>query len=396
MIYLDFSATSPLLPCAKSAILKVMELSETSKIGNPSSLHSPGSLSRNILENARKTIAKKLNARTTEIIFTSGGSEANNTVINIFRNSTILASRIEHPSVLKPTEKLGNPCIKIPVSKEGFIDKSFLKNKLETFLQENPKEKILISVMMANNEIGTLEPIKALSKTVEEYRNKGLKNLFLHTDATQAFGKINIDVKKLKIDYMTISAHKIGGPVGIGALFLRSGTPFAPLILGGSQENNRRAGTSNALLAEGFRSAVQYTIDIESEKLFKEKITPLKDFLAKNIKKQIPSSILLTPNKSLPNILSFSFPAAEGESTQLYLDLENIAVSTGSACASGDLEPSHVIMATHNDAEIAHNSVRFSLGLDTQKSDIDILLDKLPPIINRLQKISTIKTKDVK
>ncbi|MBQ7802466.1 cysteine desulfurase [Candidatus Saccharibacteria bacterium] len=389
MIYFDSSATNPLLPEVRDEMLQVMNLSVEKELGNPSSLHSSGSLGRDLLDSARASVANLIDARKSELIFTSGGSESNNTVLRTFENSPILVSKIEHPSVLSPAEEFGNPCIKIPVDKAGVIGLNFLHEKLESLLKENPKQKVLVSVMLANNGIGTLEPIREIADLVKGFRKEGFRNLFLHSDATQAVGKIPVSVKDLGVDYLTFSSHKLGGPVGIGALFVRTGAPFRPLIFGGAQENKRRAGTSNAVLASGFRVAAENARKTPEKYKTVEK---LRDYLATEIEKRIPTARRVTPLKnSLPNILNVSFPAAEGESTQLYLDLEKIAVSTGSACASGDLEPSHVLMALFGDAEVAHNSVRFSLNLSSTKAEVDELLEKLPPIIDRLQKISTIK-----
>ena len=389
MIYFDSSATNPMLPEVRDAMLRVMNLSVEKTLGNPSSLHSAGSLGRDILDSARKSVGSLIRAQKSEIIFTSGGSESNNTVLRTFENCPILVSKIEHPSVLSPAEEFGDPCLKIPVGIDGVVDLDFIKEKLSSLTSKNPKQKILISVMLANNEIGTIEPIQKISELIREFKEKGVRNIYLHTDATQAVGKIPVSVKDLGVDYLTFSSHKLGGPVGIGALYVRTGAPFRPLIFGGAQENKRRAGTSNAVLAEGFRVAA------EKAKLtpepYAKNVRKVRDCLASGILETVPSAILITPvENSLPNVLNISFPAAEGESTQLYLDLDGIAVSTGSACASGDLEPSHVLMALFNDAEIAHDSVRFSLNLNSTLEEADMVIEKLPDIIARLQDMSTL------
>lgn len=441
MIYLDFAATSPLLPEARDAMLETMNLSVSGRLGNPSSLHSAGALGRDILESARRSVGTLLHATPQEIIFTSGGTESNNSVLHTFSNSPILVSKIEHPSVLRPAESYGAPCIKIPVDEQGIIDLDFLESTLVS-LREKSSRRILVSVMLANNEIGTIEPIEAVSKIIKRF-----KKVYLHVDATQALGKIPVNIETLGVDYLTASGHKLGGPVGIGILFVHAGAPFTPLLLGGSQELHRRAGTSNAVLAAGLKAAVDFTLNHDVISAYATKIKPLRDYLAKGLlnnnhergenrseratkfendkhergeicssrasggygrgvrclspvttgaKDTVPAEQARPQANCLPHLLTVSFPACEGESTQLYLDLEQIFVSTGSACASGDLTPSHVITAlskTPNDPaqiELAHNSIRFSLGLTTKKSDIDLLLKKLPPIIEKLQNLSTL------
>ena len=246
--------------------------------------------------------------------------------------------------------------------------------------------------MLANNEIGTINDIRKLAREAHE-----LGALF-HTDATQALGKIPIDVKALNVDYMTLSSHKIGGPVGIGALYIKKDSPFKPLIIGGHQEKSRRAGTYQTINIAGFGAAAKYTREYALPKIFKEQIKPLRDQLAKEILENVPFSSINTPlNNSLPHLLNCSFEAAEGESIQLYLDAEGeIITSTGSACAAGDGKPSHVIMATKGDAEIAHSSVRFSFGIDSTKKDVEIVMQYLPGIVKRLQGISTLKAGKIK
>ena len=387
MVYLDYSATSPLIPEAKAAMLDAMEL-----IGNPSSLHTPGHLAMNAIEEAREEIAKLINANPEEIIFTSGGSESNNTITNIFANDSVAISAIEHPSLLE-SAKLRCKTTILPVDSTGRVE-----------LKEARRIKpvvSLVSIMLANNEIGTINDIKSLAKEAHK-----MSALF-HTDATQALGKIKIDVKDLDIDYMTLSAHKIGGPIGIGALYVKKGSPFKPLIIGGHQESGRRAGTYQTVNIVGFGAAAKYARQNDLVKLYSEKIRPLQYELAKRILKEVPFASINTPlnlknlnsnsNITLPNILNCSFEAAEGESIQLYLDAEgDIIASTGSACASGDGKPSHVIMATKDDAEIAHSSVRFSFGPHTTKKDIDHVMKYLPNIVNRLQQISTLKAGKIK
>ncbi len=398
MIYFDASATAPLLPEAKEAMVNLMDLSISGKLGNASSLHSAGSRAKEELIGARTEIAKLIGVPPLELILTSSGSESNNTVLHTFEHCPVFVSAIEHPSVLHPAEEYGDPCVKIPVNKQGIINLDYLNSKLAEIAKANPKQKILVSIMLANNEIGTIEPIKKIAILINKLRRQDYKNIYLHTDATQAIGKIPVNAKDLMVDYLTFTAHKLGGPVGIAALYARAGAPFKPLILGGAQENKRRAGTSNVILAAGFAAAAKYCNEHKTwEKYLK--IKGLRNYLAERTLQKIPSAKIITPlsnqpsehKKSvLPNILNVSFPAAEGESTQLYLDLNGIEVSTGSACASGNLEPSHVLMAMFHDAEIAHGSVRFSLPLAATKQQIDELLDKLPRIITKIQDLSTL------
>lgn len=355
---------------------------------NPSALHTPGHLAMNQIEAARAEIAKLINAEPEEIIFTSGGTESNNTVINIFSGQPVLISSIEHPSIIEPAKALTSVNF-IPVNKQGIIDyKAFTKLLVE-------KKTALVSIMLANNEIGTIE--HDLKNFVDLAHQHGA---LFHTDATQALGKIPIDVKSLGADYMTLSSHKIGGPVGIGVLYVKKNSPFRALMLGGHQEKGRRAGTYQTVNISGFGAAAKYANKHQTWKTYEQTIRPLRDRLAAEILEKVPHSSINTPldkTLSLPHILNCSFEAAEGESIQLYLDAEGgIIVSTGSACASGDGKPSHVLMAIKNDAEVAHSSIRFSLGLFTTSSDIDHIMKYLPNIVKRLQGISTIQLKKQK
>lgn len=374
MLYLDHSATSLLLKEARRAMQQAMD----HLFGNPSALHTPGHLAKNAIEIARSYIATSINAEPHEIIFTSGGSESNNTVINIFRGQTTAISNIEHPSLLEPATEHTN-CQLLPVDQIGQLKD----------LSALPKHTKLLSVMLANNEVGTINDIKYLNLSAKTL-NPELK---FHTDATQAYGKIPIDVKQLGVDYLTIVSHKIGGPAGIGALYVKNGAPFKPFIVGGHQEKGRRAGTYAIIDIAGFGAAAKYLIDHNTPALYQQKVRPLRNFLAEKILQEIPhAQVNHNLDTSLPNLLNVSFAGAEGESIQLYLDAINqIIVSTGSACASGDGSPSHVLMALYHDAEVAHGSIRFSLSPTTTKQDVLDVVSALKPIIFRLQNISTIK-----
>ncbi len=355
MTYLDYAATSPLLPEA----IMAMHEAEQKYFANASALHTPGHLAMNKIEETRELLASLINANPDEIIFTSGASESNNTVIRTFENHEINTSPLEHHSIIESARVLRG--------------------------REKPA---LYSYMLANNEIGDFLPLDEIVKQAHA------EGSFVHSDLTQILGKMPVDVKQLDIDYATFSAHKIGGPIGVGALYVRNGVPFKPLIIGGNQENHRRGSTYNTVGIIGFGAALKYAIEHKTWEIYDTKVRALRDELARRILAEIPGSSLNTElDNSLPNILNTSFEAAEGESIQLYLDAEGIIVSTGSACASGDIKPSHVLMAKSHDAEVAHSSIRFSFGLDNTKEDIEKVMKVLPGIIDRLQQISTIERK---
>lgn len=411
-IYLDHAATSPLLPEVKARMIEVMDL----ELGNASALHRPGHSAKRIIEDAREHVAKLINASPEEIIFTSGGSESNNTVINIFRDQKIATSAIEHPSILEPARKFAKELVLLDVDKHGLIQ-----------VVDIPCDTDLVSVMFANNELGTIEPIAEVVEHVHSKdvtfvnrqantdseqsqntpawvsRRQELRKLgestrhrtYVHTDATQAIGKVKIDVRELGIDYLTFSAHKIGGPTGVGVLYVKKGSPYHPLIYGGHQENGRRAGTMNTVAIAGLGAAAKWAWDNWSCKQY-ERVATLRDKLREKILAEVPySSVNSLAENCLPNLLNMSFQAAEGESIQLYLDVEGVIVGTGSACAAGDIKPSHVLMATRHDAEVAHSSIRFSLGLNTTEADIERVMTVLPAIVKRLQGISTVQITDV-
>lgn len=336
-----------------------MHEAEERYFANASALHTPGHLAMNEIEECRALLAEMIGAEPEEIIFTSGASEANNTVIRTFEGCEIETSPLEHPSILETAKIYGGT--------------------------RQPK---LYSYMLANNETG--EYLTLPTKKEGEY---------LHSDLTQVLGKVPLDVKKLGLDYATFSAHKIGGPVGVGALYVRKSAPLKPLIVGGNQEKKRRGGTYNTVGIVGFKAALKYAKMNKTPVIYGTNVPKLRNLLAKRILKEIPGSSLntdLAADKSLPNILNVSFEAAEGESIQLYLDAEGIVVSTGSACAAGDIKPSHVLMAKTGDPEVAHSSIRFSLGLTTTADDIERVMAVLPGIIARLQGMSTIKRKETR
>ena len=356
MVYLDYAATMPMLP----EVIDAMQKSSAKFFGNASALHTPGHLAMNEIEHTRELLAGLIGADPSEIIFTSGASESNNTVIHTFAGHQIETSPLEHHSILESARK-------------------YTGDKL-------PK---LYSYMLGNNETGDILDLKSLPTDHQ--------SAYLHSDLTQVLGKIPLNVHALNLDYATFSAHKIGGPIGVGALYIRNGAPFTPLIIGGNQEHGRRGGTYNTIDIIGFGVALEHLIKNQTWQTYDSPIRKLRDRLAHRILSEIPGSSLntdLTHGKSLPHILNVSFHAAEGESIQLYLDAAGVIVSTGSACAAGDIKPSHVLMAKTGDAEIAHSSIRFSLSPTTTARDIDYVMEVLPPIIQRLQQISTINTEE--
>jgi cysteine desulfurase len=375
--------------------------------GNASSLHASGRKARARIEDARRAVADLIHAaKPEEIVFTGGGSESNNTVMNTMSavikgyidpdqvelhgknpyagKNEIITTAIEHPCIMNSAKYLQAQGFKVtflPVDKYGKIDMDEYKKAL------NPKT-LLVSVMTANNEIGTIQDIETISRMAKEY------GALVHTDAVQAVGKIPIDVQKLGVDYLTMSCHKIYGPKGVGGLYIRKapqGEPPVPifaLVHGGEQEDGIRAGTYNNQGIMGFGEAAKLAKTGPEE--YARDVKPLRDRLRDGLVANIPDiKVNGHPSDILPNTVDISFPGAEGESILLALDLAGIEVSTGSACASGSLDPSHVLLAIGAEPELAHGSIRFSLGLGLTKEDIDYTVQTLPPIIARLRSMST-------
>ena len=384
-VYFDHNATTPIHPEVKKEMIAAMEM-----FGNPSSMHAWGREARANVEDSRRKVADFIGAHEREIIFVGSGSEANNTVLSLFvcgtsqciagskKRNTIITTKIEHPCVLETSECLAHRGVRVKylgVDRYGKID----LDQLDGMLGDDVG---LVSVMMANNEIGTLQDIEAITRMVHA------SGALMHTDAVQAIGKVPVDVRQLGIDFLTLSAHKIYGPKGIGALFVKKGTAYCPLIRGGHQEQGRRAGTENTLGILGLGRAVEMrTLEMPEED---GRLLHLKEVLRNGIEDNIEDiHINGHPTDSLASTLNVSFTGVEGEAILLYLDLEGIAVSTGSACASGSLDPSHVLLATGVDAELAHGSIRFSMGRQSSMQEVEYLLDVLPPIIKRIRNMST-------
>lgn len=385
-VYLDNNATTPLHPEVKKTLIEGLEI-----FGNPSSMHAFGREAREKIEGARKNVATFIGAAPEEILFVGSGSEANNTVLSLLRcDSTscacalsqrpdLITTAIEHPCVLNTARNLGRNGHKVhylEVDGYGRIDLDELARTLSPSVG-------LVSIMTANNEIGTIQDIREAARLTHE------AGALFHTDAVQAVGKMPIDVKDLDVDFLTLSGHKIYGPKGVGALYVKKGAPYCPLILGGHQEFGRRAGTENSLGIIGLGKAVEMrALEMEAEE---KRLLEMKNALKEGIAASIPDVLFMGhPEHSLPGTLNVSFAGAEGEAILLYLDLAGIAVSTGSACASGSLDPSHVIMATGVPVENAHGSIRISLGRENTMDDVAYVLEKLPPIIARIREMSTV------
>jgi cysteine desulfurase len=385
-VYFDNNATTPLDPAVREKFTAALDL-----YGNPSSMHMFGREVRDEVEKARSEVARLVGSLPGEIIFTGGGSESNNTVLKSIlhpdhprHRGKVITSTIEHPCVLETVnylKELGVPVEIIAVDSRGRIDMDALEAALDD-------TTALVSVMLANNEIGTIQNIAELAERAHKY------GALVHTDAVQAIGKIPVDVEKLKVDYMSMSAHKLYAPKGIGALYRRKKSPLFPLIHGGHQEEGMRAGTLNGPSIIAFGEAARIAGELLEEE--NRRLSAYRKRLRDGIAAAVPEiHINGDPEHVLPNTLDISFFAAEGESILLYLDLEGIAVSTGSACATGSLEPSHVLMATGIDTELAHGSIRFSLGRFSTEEEVDYLLEKLPPIIERIRKMSTVRSREV-
>lgn len=383
--YFDYAATTPVHP----EVIKVMQPYFDTVYGNPSSLHAFGQEAQAAVTQARDLIAKYINAKSEEIVFTSGGTEADNfALIGIFeanakKGNHIITTNIEHHAILETCKFLekhrGAKITYVPVDKYGLVD-------LEAIIKAITPQTILISVMHANNEIGTIEPIAGIGKVAKE------KGIYFHTDAVQTFGSLDLDVEKLNIDLLSASAHKLYGPKGAGLLYIRKGVRILPFLHGGEQERRRRASTENVPGIVGFGKAVELAIQEKQER--HQHVTILRDKLIKGIIEKIDESELNGhPTKRLPNNVNVTIKYIEGESMLINLDLEGIAASTGSACSSSSLEPSHVIKALGVSPEVAHSSLRFSLGRLNTDEDVDYLLEALPRIVKKLREMSPLYKK---
>jgi cysteine desulfurase len=386
-VYMDHSATT----YTRREVLDAMIPYFAEHFGNPSSIYSIARDSKNAIDTARSRVAKALGAEPDEIYFTSGGSESDNWAIkgvafaNRKKGNHIITTKIEHHAVLHTCEYLekeGFTVTYLPVDRYGLVDPAELEKAITD-------KTILITVMYANNEIGTIEPVVELGGVARRHR------IPFHTDAVQAIGNIPIDVKAQNIDLLSLSAHKFYGPKGTGALYIRKGVKIDNLIHGGGQERRRRAGTENIAGIVGLGTAIELaTADIDGHN---KKIRALRDRLMKGILETIPHSRLNGhPEKRLPGNINISFEFIEGESMLLWLDDEGICASTGSACTSGSLEPSHVLLATGLPVEISHGSLRLTLGNVNTDADVDFVLEVLPKVVSRLRDMSPLYQKSGK
>ena len=378
-IYMDYNATTPM----DERVFEAMKPYFVQIYGNASSLHQPGLKARSAIEKAREQVADLLGATPKEIYFTSGGTESDNMAIkgvafaNQEKGKHIITSSVEHNAVFKTCkymEKLGFEVTYLPVDEYGMVDPDDLKKAIRD-------DTIIVSIMLANNEVGTIQPIKELAAITHE------RGVLFHTDAVQAIGKMPVDVNELGVDLLSISAHKFYGPKGTGALYARKGVRFDSLIHGGGHERQKRAGTENVAGIVGMGKAAE----LAKSELDKEvtHVKALRDKLEKGLFDRIDDIILSGhPEKRLINTLGICVKHVEGESMLLNLDMEGICVSTGSACSSGSLEPSHVLLAMGMPPEVAHGSLRFSLGKGNTEEEVDHVLDVFPEIVKKLRTLS--------
>lgn len=373
-IYFDYAATTPLDP----RVFKEMEPFLRKDFGNCVSLHSFGQKTKKALERSRQTIAGLLSCKPSEVFFTGSATESNNWALKGLgfagKKKHIIISSIEHPCILEASkwlEKRGFKVTRAPVDKQGLVDIEFIKKSIT-------KDTLLVSVIHASNEIGTIQPIEKIGKICRE------KGVYFHTDAAQSFGKIPIDVKN--VDLLTASSHKISGPKGAALLFVREGVDIEPLLHGGGQERGMRSSTVNVPAIVGFAKASEIALsEMEKEG---ERLSKLRDKIIKEVLKIDNCYLNGHSRKRLPNNANFRFSFIEGESLVLKLDSKGIATSTGSACSSAKLEPSHVLLALGLKPEEAHGSLRVTLGRQTTKKEVDYFLKVLPEIVKDLRKIS--------
>ncbi|MGE5379939.1 MAG: cysteine desulfurase NifS [Methylocystaceae bacterium] len=385
--YFDHSATTPVDPQVAEAMLTML----TANFGNPSSVHGWGRQAREAVDKARQQVAALINASPQEIIFTSGGTEADNLAIlgsvatSRKPGKHLITSAVEHHAVLDTMHYLGSQGYDItvlPVNSFGQVELAELAAAIR-------EDTILISIMHANNEVGTIQPIAEIGKLTKD------KGILFHTDAVQSTGRITVNVEELGVDLLTLSSHKFYGPKGAGALYLRKGVKLSPLVHGGGQERKWRSGTENVPGIVGLGQAAELAAEQLASRT--QHLQVLSSHLITGILENIPDAVLTGhPQKRLPGHTSFVFPGVEGESMLIMLDLQGVAASSGSACTSGSLDPSHVLIALGLPHEIAHGSLRLTLGKDNTMEQVNHLLEVLPGIVSRLRDMSPLYQKGVK
>ena len=378
-IYLDHNATTPI----RAEVLAAMLPYFTEEYGNASSIHAFGQNARGAVEQARTQVAALVGARAADIMFTSGGTESNNhAILGVVaaapgKAKHVITSAIEHVAVLDPCRALAKSGVDLtvlPVDRDGLVNPEDVRSAIRP-------ETVLITLMLANNEIGTIEPIEEIGNIAAE------KGIVFHTDAVQAAGKIPIDIERLGVDLLSISAHKFCGPKGVGALYIRKGTQLEPLLYGGHSERDRRPGTEDVAAIAGMGKAAELALAGLHEE--SERVRNLRDRLEQGLLDRVPYSWVNGARAPrVPNTANLSFPFIEGESMVIALDLKGIACSTGAACSSGALEPSHVLIALGLAPEDARATLRLSLGHQTTGDQIDFALETIPPVIDRLRQLS--------
>lgn len=382
LIYMDHAATTAVRPEALEAMLPYFGVS----FGNPSSIYTLAQEARNAVDDARQTIAGLIGCRISELIFTSGGTESDNTALKgvafALRNvgNHIITTAIEHHAILHTChqlEQFGFDVTYLPVDRHGLLDPDDVAKAITD-------RTILVSVMLANNEIGTIEPVAAIARTVKQEARRLDRNILMHTDAVQGAGFLDLNVRELGVDLMSLSAHKFHGPKGVGVLYVKRGTPFEPQMMGGGQERERRSGTENVPgivgMAEAFRLACQ------ERETTAARCVAMRDRIIEGLQDRVEHAHLNGhPVERLPNNVNISFEAVEGEPILLGLDFAGISASSGSACSSASLEPSHVLLAIGLAAELAQGSVRITLGKDNTDEEVDYMLSVIPDLVNRLR-----------
>jgi len=376
-IYLDYAATTPV----DDSVQEEMAPFFSEKFGNPSSVHSFGQEALFAIDKARVRVANFLGAREREVIFTSSATQGNNLalqgVLEKEENPHVITSPIEHKAVLEPLKNSKAEVDYLPVYRNGVV-------KAEDVLEKVKDETVLVSVMYANSEIGTIQPIEEIGKKIKEINKKRKRKIVFHTDAVQAVNYLPCDVNRLGVDLLVMSGHKIYGPKGAGALFVREGITLSPVFYGASQERKINPGTENVPAIVGLGKAIE-----EIKKNNPKKTKELRDMMITGIEERIEGSFLNGDReRRLPNNVNMSFEGVEGESLVIALDREGIASSTGSACASHSLSPSYVLLALGLSHEMAHGSLRLTLGRGVTQGDVNYLLEKLPPVVERLREIS--------